>query len=104
METYQISHGLQVVCSCREKRVKEITFEGKEIPDEALFKLGLQGFHFKNIEDFFGITEEEVTGTAPYKVLSTNAMDILDEYLSRKELVKCPEDPRWVMEDCSSDL
>lgn len=97
-ETYQISHGLQVVCSRSEKCVKKITFEGSEIPDDVLFKLGLQGFHFKNMEDFFGIAEEEVTENAPYKVLSTNAMDILDEYLSRKEIVKCPVDKRWVME------
>ena len=99
IETYQISHGLRVVCSVSEKRVKEITFEGKEIDDEALFKIGLQGFHFKNMDQFFGVTEEEATENGPYKVLSTSAMDVLDEYLSRKEIVKCPMDERWVMEE-----
>ena len=99
IETYQISHGLRVVCSVSEKRVKEITFEGKEIDDEALFKIGLQGFHFKNMDQFFGVTEEEVAENGPYKVLSTSAMDVLDEYLSRKEIVKCPMDERWVMEE-----
>ena len=98
IETYQISHGLRVVCSVAEKKVKEITFEGKEIADDALFKVGLQGFHFKNMADFFGVTEAEVTENAPYKVLSTSAMDILDEYMSRQEIVKCPMDARWVME------
>jgi len=24
-------------------------------------------------------------------------MDVLDEYLSRQEIVKCPDDQRWVM-------
>ena len=99
IETYQISHGLRVVCSVSEKCVKEITFEGKEIADEELFKVGLQGFHFKNMAEFFGVTEDEVTENAPYKVLSTSAMDILDEYMSRQEIVKCPGDARWVMRE-----
>ena len=99
IETYQISHGLRVVCSVSEKCVKEITFEGKEIADEELFKVGLQGFHFKNMAEFFGVTEDEVTENALYKVLSTSAMDILDEYMSRQEIVKCPGDARWVMRE-----
>jgi len=98
-ETYQFSAGLQVACSVSEKCVKKITFEGQEIDDDRLFKVGLQGFHFKNMASFFGVTEEEVTENSPYKVLSTSAMDVLDEYLSRQELVKCPEDARWIMSD-----
>ena len=99
METYQMSHGLQVICSISEKRVKEVRFEGKTIADDQLFKIGLQGFHFKNMGDFFGVSEEEALENGPYKVVSTNAMDVLDEYLSRKEIVKCPTDKRWVMEE-----
>ena len=99
METYQMSHGLQVICSISEKRVKEVRFDGKTIADDQLFKIGLQGFHFKNMGDFFGVSEEEALENGPYKVVSTNAMDVLDEYLSRKEIVKCPADKRWVMEE-----
>ena len=97
-ETYQFSAGLRVVCSVGERCVKEITFEGQEIADDRMFKVGMQGFHFKNMASFFGVTEEEVAENSPCKVLSTSAMDVLDEYLSRQELVKCPEDVRWVME------
>ncbi|MBR5268338.1 MAG: bifunctional metallophosphatase/5'-nucleotidase, partial [Lachnospiraceae bacterium] len=99
METYQMSHGLQVICSRSERRVKEVRFDGVPIADDKLFRIGLQGFHFKNMSDFFGLSEEEAVENAPYKVVSTNAMDVLDEYLSRKEIVKCPEDKRWVMEE-----
>ena len=98
METYQFSAGLQVVCSVKDRCVKSMTFDGQEIEDSRLFKVGLQGFHFKNMSDFFGVAEEEVTENSPYKVLSTSAMDVLDEYLSRQELVKCPMDKRWIME------
>jgi len=97
IETYQFSHGVQVVCSVAEKCVKEVLFEGKTVADDRLLKVGMQGFHFKNMKEFFGVSEEEVVENGPYKVLSTSAMDVLDEYLSRQEIVKCPDDQRWVM-------
>lgn len=99
IETYQFSHGLKVICSMSEKCVKDVLFEGKPIADDQLFKIGMQGFHFKNMGDFFGVSEDEVVENSPYKVLTTSAMDVLDEYLSRQEIVKCPEDKRWVMEE-----
>lgn len=99
IETYQMSHGMQVICSISEKRVKEVLFEGEPVADDRLFKVGMQGFHFKNMKDFFGVSEDEAVENGPYKVLSTSAMDVLDEYLSRQEIVKCPEDKRWVMEE-----
>ena len=49
------------------------------------------------MKDFFGISEEEATAAVPSKVIATNAMDVLDENLSRVELVPCPEDERWIM-------
>ena len=45
------------------------------------------------------MSEDEAVENGPYKVLSTSAMDVLDEYLSRQEIVKCPEDKRWVMHE-----
>ena len=94
-----MSHGVQVICSVSEKRVKEVLFEGEPVADARLFKVGMQGFHFKNMKDFFGVSEDEAVENGPYKVLSTSAMDVLDEYLSRQEIVKCPEDKRWVMHE-----
>lgn len=99
VETFQISHGLQVICSRSEKRVKELLFEEAPIADETLFKIGMQGFAFKSLGDFFGVTTEEALANGPCKVVATSAMDVWEEYFSRKEIVKCPEDKRWVMED-----
>jgi len=95
-EFYQFSGGVRVVVSRREQRVTELSFEGAPIADDKLFRVGLQGYHYKNMGDFFGITEEEATAIMPSKVLSTNAMDVLEENLCRMELVACPEDNRWI--------
>lgn len=96
-EFYQYSRGFRVVISRQEQQVKEVCFEEKVIEDDRLFQIGMQGYHFKNMEDFFGITEEEVQKNAPCRILAANSMDVLDENLSRMELVTCPEDHRWIM-------
>lgn len=95
-EFYQFSRGMKVVFSIPEKRVTEITFEGKPIDDNRIFRVGLQGFHFKNKEKFFGITEAEAEKICPAKIISTNAMDVLDENFSKMEVVTCPTDERWI--------
>ena len=95
-EFYQFSRGVKVVVSRGEEQVKQLTFEGEPIRDERLFRVGLQGYHYKNMQDFFGITEEEVSTNAPSKVISTNAIDILEESLCTMELVTCPDDERWI--------
>ena len=59
-EFYQYSKGMKVVVSIPERKVLEINFEGAPIDDERIFKVGLQGFHFRSMDKFFGITEEEV--------------------------------------------
>lgn len=95
-EFYQYSRGMRVVVSLSEKAVREITFEGEPIDDERIFKVGLQGFHFKSMNKFFDITEDEVKQNAPIKMLATNVMDVVDENLSRMEVVTCPDDERWI--------
>lgn len=95
-EFYQFSRGVKVVFSRGEERITELTFEGEPIADDRLFRVGLQGYHYKNMRDFFGIAEEEVTATTPSKIISTNALDILEEALCTMELVSCPEDLRWI--------
>ncbi len=95
-EFYQFSSGMRVVVSLSEKRMMEISFEGNPIEDDRLFRIGLQSYHYKNMQEFFGISEEEVAANAKIRVVATNATDVLDENLSRMELVKCPTDLRWI--------
>lgn len=96
-EFYQFSRDIRVQVSLAEQRLAEIAFDGLPIDDDRRFKIGLQGYHFKNMKSFFGLGEEEVAENAPVRILATNAMDVLDENLSRMELVRCPEDLRWIM-------
>jgi len=96
-EFYQFSRGMKVVVSLQENKITELTYDGEEIDDDKILSVGLQSFHFKNMEDIFGIFEDEVKKNAPCKVLATSSMDVLDENLSGKELVTCPDDERWII-------
>ena len=95
-EFYQFSRDVRFTVNSSDGTLSEITFEGAPIDDERLFKVGLQSFHYKNMVDFFDMPESEVVKNAPVKVLSTSAMDIVDEHLSGCELVLCPTDERWI--------
>ena len=64
--------------------------------DDRLFRVGLQTYHFMNMAELLGISQEEAAENAPIRTLATSARDALDEYLSRMELVTCPEDLRWI--------
>ena len=98
-EFYQFSGGIKVVVSLSAQRVTEIAWEGAPIDDKRLFHVGVQTYHYKNMEEFLGISEIETTRNAPAKTLATSAFDVLDENLSRMELVVCPEDTRWITVD-----
>ena len=95
-EFYQFSGGMRVVVSLAEQQVTELSYEGAPIDDAALFRLGIQTYHYKNMEEFLGLSETEAAENAPVRTLATSAIDVLDENLSRMELVICPEDARWI--------
>ena len=95
-EYYQFSKGILVTVSLKEKQVTELLFEGAPIDDHRLLQVGLQTYHFMNMAELLNISQEEAAANAPIKTLSTSARDALDEYLSRMELVTCPEDRRWI--------
>ncbi len=97
-EFYQYSRGLKMVVSLS-AGLTELSWNGQPIDDAGLFRVGLQGYHYKNLPDVLNITEEELLANAPVKVVATSALDVLDEILSSMELVTAPEDPRWITVD-----
>ena len=97
-EFYQYSRGLKIIVSLA-NGLTELAWEGQPIDNDKLFRVGLQGYHYKNLPDVLNITEEELMANAPVKVVATSALDVLDEILSSMELVTAPEDPRWITVD-----
>jgi len=76
---YQLSSGFRVVFNRQTRNFDVFEFDGIPIADDRVLKIGLQSYHFINIEENLGITAGELAdGSA--KTLTNSAMDILVEY------------------------
>jgi hypothetical protein len=50
-----------------------------------MFKVGLQKFHYNNLEEGLGISLSELEKNGPTKVIATSCRDLLEEYLSTNQ-------------------
>ena len=81
-EFYQYSHGVHIEYSRKDHKFNTFTFNKQPIDDKRLYTIGLQNYHFLNIEDGFGITQKEVEENGKARILATSCRDVLEEYLS----------------------
>ena len=79
---------------CGREVGKEI---GKEIGDDALFTVGLQNYHFKNIESFFNISYDTLCKLQKPRSVATSCQDILMEYFREHEMVDAVVDGRMTI-------
>ena len=84
-EFYQFSEGFRVVYDRENHRFLEFSLNGEEIPDDKLYTIGLQRFHFQNVDLGFGVTQEELAEVKSPRVVATSCRDVLDEYLSHHQ-------------------
>lgn len=96
-EFYQLSDGLFVKYSKSDKKMLEFTFNGNPIKPSDEFKLGLQKYHFTNIEDSFNITLKEVEENGKTRIIATSCRDIIEEYLSENQQLDASEKDRLVV-------
>lgn len=87
-EFYQISKGVRIRYNRDSKQLSELTFHGKEIGDDDVFTVGLQSFHFANLQEFLNITYKEAELIRKPRVISTSCLDLIDEYLSTHSKIK----------------
>lgn len=86
-EFYQLSKGLKLVYSKSKREFESIAYNGKEIEDNDVFTVGMQNFHFSNLEDFLGISFKEVEEMQKPRIVSTSCLDVIEEYLSGNQLL-----------------
>jgi 5'-nucleotidase len=84
-EFYQFSDGMRVVYHRESRSFKEFSLHGEPVEDDKLYRVGLQEFHYKNVEEFFSVPLPELQKNGKIRKLSTSCRDILDEYLSEKQ-------------------
>ncbi len=86
-EFYQVSKGVKMVYSRSKQDFESFTYNGQEIKDNDVFTVGMQDFHFKNVESFLNLTPEEVGELQKPRVVSTSCQDVIEEYLVQHHLL-----------------
>ena len=80
-EFYQFSRGLEVEYDQATHSYLKFNFEGEPVDDEKVYTLGLQHYHFLNMEDSFGITIAEIEKNHKQRMVATSCTQIIDEAL-----------------------
>jgi len=86
-EFYQFSKGVRIRYSRDSKQLLELSFNGKEIEDDDIFKVGIQSYHFANLHSFLNISYKEAELIRKPRVISTSCLDLIDEYLTTHKQV-----------------
>ena len=79
-EFYQLSGGMKITYSRSEKAMKQFTFNGVTVGDDDVFSLGMQSFHFTNIEDFLNVEYAQLEKLQRPRMIATSCVDVLDEF------------------------
>lgn len=81
-EFFQFSEGMRIVYDKAGHRFKEFSFNGEQVEDDTIYKIGLQYYFYLNIQDFFSVSREEIEKNRKPRMIATSDRDVLDEYLS----------------------
>ena len=100
-EFYQLSEGFYVEYDRSKKSFDTFRYQNRLINDDDLFRIGLQKYHFVNMEDNLDITISEVEENDKVKVLATSCQDILEEYMSNNQhlTVDIKKNPRLIIKN-----
>jgi 5'-nucleotidase len=96
-EFYQLSRGMKVVYSPSRHEFDECSYEGKPLDDSMQLTIGLQNFHFANVENFFNVKYKDLEKLQKPRIISTSCLDIIEEYLSTHKLAAEDPQPRIII-------
>ena len=80
-EFYQFSEGLRVTWDRASRRFTRFEFEGQPLADDRVLRIGLQEYHYKNFDEFFGLPRAQLADGRGI-VAATSLLDVLEEYLA----------------------
>jgi 5'-nucleotidase len=93
-EFYQYSRGFEINFDYDNQELISMSLDGEPIDDEKFYSVGITSFHYQNLKEFLDVSVEEISKNKEPKVVATKSADVLEEYFSKKELVKVAPDRR----------
>ena len=84
-EFYQLSRGMHVIYSKSKHQLLKCELNGEEVQDDRIYVVGIQEFHFNNLEDFFNVTHAEVEANGKPSILTTSDVQTLLGYFEENK-------------------
>ena len=84
-EFYQFSSALRLTYRKSTHTIESLTFKGEPVTDDMRIRIGLQAYHYKNFDEFFGVPFEEVKKNMRPRVVATSQNNIIEEYFSTND-------------------
>jgi 5'-nucleotidase len=80
-ECYQVNKGVSAIHDNKKNILSTLSINGKEITDDGIYSICIQGYHYKNSQKNFNLDESELLQNGPSVVVSTSVKEVLEEYL-----------------------
>ena len=68
-----------------ERRSSAGELNGEEVQDDRIYVVGIQEFHYNNLEDFFNVTHAEVEANGKPSILTTSDVQTLLGYFEENK-------------------
>ena len=80
-ECYQVNGRVRALYDDGSRELASLAVDGEEVSEAGSYTVCLQGYHFNNSASYLDITQEELMAAGRWKVVSTSAQEVLEEYL-----------------------
>jgi 5'-nucleotidase len=94
-ECYQVNGRVRATYDENKRELSSFTIDGKPPADDALYTIGLAGYHVINSK-YLGVTNDDLLAAGPNKVIATNIVDVLEEYLKSHQNISSKVEGRLV--------
>ena len=98
-EWFQLSRGFFCEYDRVAREILRLTINGADVRDDELYQTAVESYHYICIEDSLGLTTEEVEQNGGPTELATDVLNVLDEFLSKRDFIKLDAEPRLLIRD-----
>ena len=81
-EFYQLSKGLYVEYDRKTHKMDSFQLNGRDIKNNDILRVGLQKYHFVNMEEAFNKKLEDLEELEKTRIVATSCRDVIEEYMS----------------------
>ena len=96
-ELFQFSNGFFCEYDQSSRKILKLTIDGKEVQDEERYSIAVQSYFYCSLENYFGITPEEVSENGEPKELASSMQNVLIDYFDSHDYIKLEEEKRLLI-------